>query len=263
MGANPRLKPKETLVHLREESAKRLSASERLVQRSFNQARLVASLAAGLLLVGFLLVAQMRGQASFSGSLERQSDQNLAIIIQQLTAENNVLRTEVARLQMRLLEAGRATEDRTKLLSEAARELNAVSMIAGLEQATGPGIVVRIEDPERVLLPQDFVRMVHELRGGGAEAIAINGVRVTATSGFTGGSGRIELDGMPLARAYEVIAIGDQGNLAQSLELPGGLKTTLSTFPGVAVEVASADELRVPAGRAVGYSVGTPVEDEQ
>jgi uncharacterized protein YlxW (UPF0749 family) len=262
MGANPRLKPKDTLVHLREESVKRLSASERLVQHSFNQARLVASLAAGLLLVGFLLVAQMRGQATYSGSLERQSDQNLAIIIQQLTAENNVLRTEVARLQMRLLEAGQATEDRTQLLSEAARELNSVSMMAGLEPATGPGIVVRITDPERVLLPQDFVRVVHELRGGGAEAIAINGLRVTASSGFSGTNGRIELDGTTLARDYEVIALGDQGNLAQSLELPGGLKTTLVTFPGVTVEVASADELDVPAGRAGGYSVGVPVEDE-
>ena len=263
MSAHPRPTPKDTLIHLREESAKRLSASERLVQHSFNQARLVTSLAVGLLLVGFLLVAQMRGQATFSGSLERQSDQNLAIIIQQLTAENNVLRTEVARLQMRLLEAGQATEDRTQLLSEAARELNSVSMMAGLEPAAGPGVVVTITDPERVLLPQDFVRVVHELRGGGAEAIAVNTIRVTATSGFSGGGGRIELDGTTLARDYQVIALGNQSNLAQALELPGGLKTTLVTFPGVTVDVATADELSVPAGSAVGYSIGSPVEDEQ
>ncbi|MBE0416241.1 MAG: DUF881 domain-containing protein [Coriobacteriia bacterium] len=248
---------------MRDESVKRLSASEKLVERSFNEARFVASLAVGLLLVGFLLVAQMRGQATFSGSLERQSDQNLAIIIQQLTAENNVLRTEVARLQMRLLEAGQATEDRTQLLNEAARELNSVSMMAGLEPAIGPGIAVRITDPERVLLPQDFVRVIHELRGGGAEAIAVNGVRVTATSGFAGRNGRIELDGTALARDYEVIALGEQGNLAQALELPGGLKTTLATFPGVTVEITKAEELTVPAGRTGGYSAGSPVEDDQ
>jgi uncharacterized protein YlxW (UPF0749 family) len=263
MGMHSRIPSKDTLVHLRDESVKRLSVSERLVQRSFNDARLVASLAVGLLLVGFLLVAQMRGQASFSGSLERQSDQNLAIIIQQLTAENNVLRTEVARLQMRLLEAGQATEDRTQLLNEAARELNSVSMMAGLEPATGPGVIVRIADPERVLLPQDFLRLVHELRGGGAEAVAVNGIRVTATSGFGGRGGRIELDGTALARDYEVIALGEQGNLAQALELPGGLKTTLATFPGVTVEVSRAEELAVPAGRSGGYTVGTPVEEEQ
>lgn len=263
MGTPARIPSRDKLVHLRDESVKAFQASENLVERSFNQARLVASLAAGLLLVGFLLVAQMRGQATFSGSLERQSDQNLAIIIEQLTAENNVLRSEVARLQMRLLEAGQATEDSARLLNEATKELNAVSVVAGLEAASGPGVVVTITDPERVLLPQDFVRLVHELRGGGAEAIAVNGVRVSATSGFSGGGGRIVLDGTTLARGYEVIALGEPGNLTQSLELPGGLKSTLATFPGVTVDLAKSDDLSVPAAAARDFSVGTPVEEAQ
>jgi uncharacterized protein YlxW (UPF0749 family) len=186
MGTPARVPSRDKLVQLRDESVKALQASENLVERSFNQARLVASLAAGLLLVGFLLVAQMRGQATFSGSLERQSDQNLAIIIEQLTAENNVLRSEVTRLQMRLLEAGQATEDRARLLNEATKELNAVSVVAGLEAASGPGVVVTIDDSERVLLAQDFVRLVHELRGGGAEAIAVNGVRVSCNERLLG-----------------------------------------------------------------------------
>ncbi len=262
MGLHDRLPSKDTLVHLRDESTKRLNAQGNLVGRSFNEARLVASLAVGLLLVGFLLVAQMRGHATFTGSLERQSDQNLAIIIQQLTAENNVLRSEIVRLQMRLLEASQATEDRTQVLNEAARELNSVSVIAGLERAAGPGVSVSIADPERVLLPQDFVRVVHELRSGGAEAVSVNGVRVTATSGFASRNGRIELDGTMLAPGYTVIAIGEPVSLAQSLELPGGLKTTLATFPGVVVEVATDDELTVPAGTTAGFTFGTPVEDE-
>lgn len=261
--STPRLPSKDKLVHLRDQSVRRLHDSENVVGRSFNQARLVASLAAGLLLVGFLVVAQMRGQASVSGSLERQSDQNLAIIIQQLTAENNALRTEVARLQLRLLEASQATEDRTQLMNEAAKELNAVSLVAGLESAQGPGVTVSISDPERVLLPQDFVRVVHELRGGGAEAISVNGIRVTATSGFAGGNGRIALDGTTLARDYEVVALGEPGNLTQALALPGGLKTTLETFPGVTVSVSQGDELSVPVGRTGEFVVGTPVEDER
>lgn len=260
---NARVPSRDKLVYLRDESVKALQASENLVERSFNQARLVATLAAGLMLVGFLLVAQMRGQATYSGSLERQSDQNLAIIIEQLTAENTVLRTEVARLQMRLLEAGQATEDRARVLNEATKELNAVSVVAGLNAASGPGITITIDDPERVLLPQDFVRMIHELRAGGAEAIAVNGVRVSATSGFAGQGGRIELDGMALARGYEVIALGEPGNLAQSLALPGGLKSTLATFPGVVVTLTESDELSVPAAATREFVVGTPVEDAQ
>ncbi len=263
MGGAPDRAGRGTLVHLKDESLRRLHASEKAVERSFHEARLTASLAVGLLLVGFLLVAQMRGTATFSQSLERQSDQNLAIIIQQTAAENNALRNEVVRLQVRLLEAGQATEDRTQLLNEAARELNSVSVVAGLEAAAGPGVTVVLSDPERVLLPQDFVRIVHELRAGGAEALAVNGVRVSATSGFSGGDGRIVLEGSEFSRRFEVDALGEPGNLAQALELPGGLKSTLATFPGVEVEIVKKDQLRVPAAKRIGFVHGTPVEDGQ
>lgn len=250
-------------MHLRDESVKAMRASEQLVERSFNEARFMASLAIGLALVGFLLVAQMRGQATFSSSLERQSDQNLAIIIEQLTGENNMLRSEVARLQMRLLEAGQASEDRTRVLNEATRELHSVAVIAGLEAASGPGIAVTVEDPDHVLLAQDFVRLINDLRSGGAEAIAINHKRVSATSGFEVSRGHPTLDGTVLASPYEIVALGQPGNLAQSLTMPGGLKSTWTTFPGVTVAVTEENILTVPAADIREFVAGTPVEDAQ
>lgn len=259
MNARPPFK--DRLFGIKAESIKHLQVSDKAVGRSFNEARLTISLAFGFLLVGILLVAQMRGSATFSESLERQSDQNLAIIIQEITVENNVLRSEVVRLQMRLLEARRATEDRTQLLNEATKELNSISLMAGLEPATGAGIRVTITDSERVLLPQDFVKLVHELRAGGAEAIAVNGVRVTATSGFAGRDGQVELDGVILSSDYEILALGQPGNLSQAIELPGGLRSTLSTFPGVVVEVAEKDDLTVPEALHSGFEVAVPVED--
>ncbi len=242
------LPSRETFTHLKDASKKGLHASERAVGRSVNEARLMASLAVGLLLVGFLLVAQWRGAATFTRSLDRQSDQNLAIIIQEIAAENNALRGEIVRLQMRLMETGMESEDRSRVLNEAAKEMQAVRLVSGLDAVSGPGIVVAISDPERVLLPQDFVRLVHELRAGGAEAIAVNGTRVSATSGFAGGDGSIIINDVVFSRTYEVSVVGDPDNLAQALELPGGLRSTLLTFPGVNVEISPAEEVRVAAG---------------
>ena len=247
MKVQPHLPNRDTLVHLKDASVKGLHASERAVERSFNEARLTASLAVGLLLVGFLLVAQWRGAATFTHSLERQSDQNLAIIIQEIAGENNALRSEIVRIQMRLMEGGQESEDRSRVLNEAAKEMQAVRLVAGLDPVTGPGIIVSIRDPERVLLPQDFVRLVHELRAGGAEAIAVNGTRVSATSGFAGSDGSIRINNVVFSRVYEVSVVGNPSDLAQALELPGGLRSTLSTFPGVSVELDHAEEIRVPA----------------
>lgn len=239
-----------TLLHLREESMRALHASERVVGRSFHDARLTASLVIGLLLVGFLLVAQWRGNDTVTQSLEGQSDQDLAIIIQEITVENVSLRDEVMRLQARVLDAERDTASRTEVLNEATRELNALRLIAGLEVATGPGIIVEIGDPDRVLLPQDFVALIHELRTGGAEAIAVNGVRLDARSGFGGGNGRVSVEGRSFSKVYEVEAIGLPSDLEQALTLPGGIRTTLTTFPGVTVEIKVSDSVTVPAKEA-------------
>ncbi len=247
MKVQSHLPSRETFVHLKDASVKGLHASERVVGRSFSEARLTASLAVGLMLVGFLLVAQWRGAATFTHSLERQSDQNLAIIIQEIAAENNALRGEIVRLQMRLMETGQESEDRSRVLNEAAKEMQAVRVVSGLDAVSGPGIIVTIRDPERVLLPQDFVRLVHDLGAGGAEAIAVNGTRVSATTGFAGFDGTIRINDDVFSRTYEVSVVGHPDNLAQALELPGGLSSTLSTFPGVGVGISRAEEVRVPA----------------
>jgi len=251
---------RETLVHLRDESVRRLMAGEKAVERRFQEARFLAALAAGLFLAGFFLVAQWRGNATYERSLDRQSDQNLAIIIQEITAENSAIRNEIMSLEVRILSAEQETRSRTEVLNEAAKELNALRVMAGLEPATGPGIVVRISDPQDVLLPQDFVSLANELRSGGAEALAVNDVRVVSLSGFSGENTTIELDGTVLARDFEVAAIGDPANLEQALMLPGGLKSTLSTFPGVSVEIERAEELVVPAADDIRFEHAQPVD---
>ncbi len=252
---------RDTLVQFRDESIRRLVAGEKAVERRFQEARLVASLAAGLLLVGFLLVAQWRGNASFERSLDRQTDQNLAIIIQEVTAENAGIRNEIMALQVRLMSAQQETITRGEVLNEAAKELNALRIMAAVEPASGPGLIVRILDPQDVLLPQDFVTLVNELRSGGAEAVAINGVRVGALSGFSGEGTTIELDGTVLARDFEATAIGDPASLEQSLMLPGGLKSTLSTFPGVTVEIERTESVELPAEERSEFEYAQPVDE--
>jgi uncharacterized protein YlxW (UPF0749 family) len=102
---------------------------------------------------------------------------------------------------------------------------------------------------------------VHELRAGGAEAIAVNGQRVRATSGFSGTDGTIELDGTVLTREFEVEAVGDPASLEQAVALPGGLRSTLSTFPGVRVDVLRLDGVDVPAGTTPRPEYGEPFEE--
>jgi uncharacterized protein YlxW (UPF0749 family) len=246
---------RDSFTHLREESLRRLHASERVIGRQVQQVRLRTSLAVGLLLVGFMLVAQWRGVESSTAALESQSDQDLAIIVQELTQTNAELREEAALLEDQLREAVLTEQGQQELLNQAARELLGLRVLTGLDPAVGPGVVVRVTDPARVLLPRDFVTMVNELRAAGAEAISIDGIRVGSTPGFSGDETGIYLDAEHVSRDAIIYAIGRPETLEQALLMPGGLARTLSAFPSVEVEVAQSDELELPA-------VVVPEDDE-
>jgi uncharacterized protein YlxW (UPF0749 family) len=255
-------KTRDRLIHLRDVSWQRIVESEKAVERQFYEGRLMLSLAVGLMLVGFLLVAQWRGMVSYGAEFDREADQDLALVIQEITEENRALRDEVVRLEMRVVEARRESESEGAVLNEAAKELNGLRVIAGLEAAVGPGVTVTISDPDKVLLPEDFVAIVHELRAGGAEAIAVNGRRVSASTGFSGSDGRVELDGAPLARDYYVVALGSPEELEQSITLPGGIESALEAFPGVQVEIEQDESLEVGAGEEGEFRLGEPVDEE-
>jgi len=243
---------------IRDESLRAIKASEEAAKRTFQEARLKASLAIGLVLVGFLLVAQWKGVTTSASSLEGQSDQNLAIIISEMSAENSSLRNEILRIETQLLQADRDERGRSEVLNQAAREIDNLRVLSGAEGAKGPGVLVTIADPAGTLLPQDLVNVVQELRAAGAEAIALNGVRLEATSGFGRRGSRLTVAGTDLTKPLCFTAIGDPGNLRQALELPGGLKAALTAFPDVRVSIEDGAELDVPPGDAADYRFGIP-----
>jgi uncharacterized protein YlxW (UPF0749 family) len=238
-----------------------LKESEQVVEHQFQEARLLASLAFALVLVGFLLVAQWRGMTRATASLESRSDQELALVIQELAVGNEGLRSEALRLEMSLARTALDEQGREELLTKAKAELRDVRTIAGLEAATGPGVLIRLEDPERVLLAQDIVALMNELRSAGSEAIAIGSVRVDALSGVTDSPEGIRVDGSAIGRSVEVVALGNGGNIEQALLLPGGIRATLTTYPGVTMSVVIYPDLEVPAAPPRPYTLGVPLHD--
>ncbi|MBN2405341.1 MAG: DUF881 domain-containing protein [Coriobacteriia bacterium] len=259
----PESTPKERITRLKDGSMRVLRESEQAVEHQFHEARLLASLAFAFVLVGFLLVAQWRGTSNASAALESRTDQELAAVIQELAVGNESLRSEALRLEMSLARAELDESGRADLLDKAKEELRGVRTIAGLEAASGPGVIVRLEDPERVLLAQDIVALVNELHSAGAEAVAIGPIRIDARSGVTDSPGGIRVDGSVIGRSIEIAAIGGSSDLEQALALPGGIRATLTAYPGVTMTVLSHLELEVPVAAPRPYTLGVPIHDDQ
>jgi len=184
-------------------------------------------------LLGFGLAVQVRSNNATSGlSTARQED--LVRILDDLSSREERLRRQIA-----ALEAARArlttTGDRNSAaLVEARTRSTALGILAGTLPAQGPGIELRMTDPNDKLTGEDVLDAVEELRAAGAEAIQVGPVRIGLDSAFTERDGQIAADGIALPVPYVVVAIGEPSTLATALNIPGGVVDTVRQAGGVA-----------------------------
>ncbi len=109
-------------------------------------------------------------------------------------------------------------------------------------------------DPQGRVVAKDLQFVTNELWAAGAEAVAINGKRLTSTSAIRFAGSAIIVDYRPLTRPYVITALGNPAEFpATFADGPGGtyLSTLKSTF-GISVDTEVAPDLQVPA--AVGLS---------
>ena len=220
-----------------------------------------ALVAISVALVGFLLTAQFQARQEVTEQLEAESEKDLTRIFAALNSESAALRDEISELRLELaaLESSAAREE---LAREAAqRQLEELEILAGVVAARGPGVEVRIADPKGAFEFELLLDLVQELRDAGAEAIAVNGRRIGASTSFSARRAAVLVDDHPVTSPYQVLAIGDPATLEVGLKIPGGAVDTLDALDGVTVEVERHSEVKVPAlERPRTFKVANPVE---
>ena len=91
--------------------------------------------------------------------------------------------------------------------------------------------------------------LIYELRNAGAEAIAVDDMRITARSVAVLGTGAIEIDGVALGHAITISAIGSPPGLRSAIERPGGILTLLQQSIDAVFTVDERTNLVVPSTR--------------
>lgn len=223
---------------------------------------------ASLVAVGLLLavayqqvVAEEPTRTQVRADLEAQIHDR-EDVTDQLQAEAEELRENVAQLRDELLSDSEVAQ---------LRELEAVT---GLAEVTGAGAVVRVDDgpptvdpgtgaevieAEARILDLDLQQIANGLWAAGAEAIAINDRRLTATSTIRSASGAILVDRRPVTGPYVIVAIGpddlpDRYRDSTTDDLMGQLVEDY----GIAYEVRAEDDLTVPAAAGSQLHHATP-----
>jgi uncharacterized protein YlxW (UPF0749 family) len=209
-------------------------------------------------LLGFALVVQVRSTQKV-GVLANARQEDLVQILDELSNRSDRLRQEVSTLTSTKEKLTTGTGATEAALAEARRRTQQLGILAGTVAATGPGVLVRITDPQDQVSASVLLDVLEELRNAGAEAVQLEGtgdaggvvaVRVVAQTALEDRSTGIAADKTHLVAPFRFIALGDPGTLAGAMAIPGGVEDAVRQQGG-ATEVTRGERLRVGALRAI------------
>ncbi|WP_431975664.1 DUF881 domain-containing protein [Micromonospora haikouensis] len=209
-----------------------------------------------LVALGFLFaVAYRQTMAEEPGRSKARAD--LVAQIKEREAETDEMAARADRLRE---EVGRQRD--AALSGSQASRLRRLEAGTGLGRVRGDGVVVRLADappkddgavtgseggPPRVLYT-DLQKVANDLWAAGAEAVAINGQRLTATSTIRSAGAAILVDFRPVTGPYEVSAIGP-GSLRDRFDdsRAAFLMRELVNSVGLSFQVREVEDLTLPA----------------
>lgn len=213
-----------------------------------------------LLLAGLLL-----GGAWRSTSVARPSElaerDDLINRIQSAQAHQSGQQAAVNRLQVQV-SSMRAAQSADNSLDT---RLAAAAKTAGTVAVKGPGIQVVVDDSadgsgEGRVGDQDLRQLINGLWQAGAEAISVNGHRITTRTAVRSAGSAITVDYVSLTRPYRISAIGYSALLPGRLSQNGGGQwlTYISDNFGVRYSVTSVTSMRLPAATQTAVNFATP-----
>jgi uncharacterized protein YlxW (UPF0749 family) len=190
-----------------------------------------------------------------------ESASSRASLVSQVNARANVLdrqRTTVQELRRDITALSDAQLAATAEGRSIQSRLNRVRVLTGATAARGPGVRVVVDDAPGAKSPKfrvqapDLQKLANGLWAVGAEAIAVNGQRLTSLSAIRDAGSAITVNYVSLRRPYTVSAIGNPKRMgADLLDTSGGQTwATLQSF-GLKFDVNTEDNMLLPAAKRV------------
>jgi uncharacterized protein YlxW (UPF0749 family) len=196
------------------------------------------------MVLGVLVVAQLRSQAANPG-LSGLTAQELTLIIANVNTRNEQLRAEVASLERQVGSLTDAHARGESALGQLRGDLVTLEAWAGLIAVTGPGISIRLSGD---IDGEGIGDLLNELRNAGAEAIAVEGVRVVPGTVVFGNPGELSVENTPLLDSFEIRAIGSPQILTGTLTRAGGVIAQLgATYRDATISVTPLEVVSIPA----------------
>lgn len=221
--------------------------------------------------LGFMLSMQFKvqKQVALTDVARMQRNEELASQLEKAEQNRDDLAVEAADLRNQLTNMASAQAEYQAL----AQQLELAQIHAGLLPMTGPGVVVVMDDSNRPVTPgenannfiihdEDVLRVINELVAARAEAISINGQRLTGRTEIRCTGPVVTINGVRTAPPLQIYAIGNPAELEQALTMKGGVAEAVR-FWGIQLSVKRETSVTVPAYKSsLRLQYATPAKQE-
>ncbi|MFG2601942.1 DUF881 domain-containing protein [Streptomyces sp. NPDC048514] len=248
-----------------EAAARKKSAGEGGLPKTL---RAKLGLAAGLVLAA-LVVTVGAAQARVAAPVVAKERQELIDRIDAETEAADKLEGDVDKLRDEV-----GARQRAALRSSGGgSEADLVGMVSGATAVHGPGVRLVVNDAKEAggggggnnpretagfsdtgrVRDRDMQRVVNGLWASGAEAVSINGQRLTALSAIRAAGDAILVDNKPLVPPYTVLAVGDGERLSTRFQngADGLYLHALEENFGIRATISTQGDVRLPAAPSV------------
>ncbi|WP_380281459.1 DUF881 domain-containing protein [Kitasatospora purpeofusca] len=239
-------------------------------------ARGLLTLGAGLALVGAVVTVGAVNAHKAEPTLAKERD----ALIHRINDANG----SADRLQQQVQDLRRKVEStQQQALASGDGDAAAVAGVVGLGEVTGPGVKLVVEDAPGTgtggnvdpragqgfsnsgrLRDRDLQLVVNGLWASGAEAVSINGQRLTALSAIRAAGEAVLVDNRPLVPPYTVQALGDGTRLVSAFEsaMAGQYLRLLQERYGIKSTISAQKSLTLPAAVGVTLRTAQPATPE-
>jgi uncharacterized protein YlxW (UPF0749 family) len=218
-----------------------------------------------------IMVATAAVQASREAGVNSQSRSTLVAQISSRSDDVSRKQDRIVRLRSTNVGLGERLTAVTRAEAAAVERLQRLETVTGFGAVTGEGVRIVVDDAPggdvtQLVRDEDLALLTDGLWNAGAEAISINGQRLSALSAIRNVGITIKVNSRAVSPPYTVRAIGDTATLqARLLESTHGQEFySLVDQLGFSFDVQNEDSLSLPAAplrplRSV--TTGTPQEN--
>ncbi|MEV6572683.1 DUF881 domain-containing protein [Streptomyces sp. NPDC051577] len=235
-------------------------------------------LAAGLVIAA-MVVTLGAAEARIAAPVLAKERQELIDRVERADEHATTVERDIERLRTEV-----ADSQREALKQHGGDQGQLVALLAGATDVRGPGIKLTVDDAKGSssaggggpresagfsntgrLRDRDMQKIVNGLWQSGAEAVSINGQRLTALSAIRAAGDAILVDNKPLVPPYEVLAVGDKKRLGTAFQdsVGGQYLHVLQESYGIRSSLSPVDEIRLQAASSLTVRTATAAQPKK